>query len=113
MDKSTNDDMQQRSLAAASIETVQLLDGLSSLFHDTECIQRTNLTGGTIEDQLSRFRIWCGNLGALHGLPATSSLDYRLRELPRVAHQIHDLLSDLRDITREGNVQLHWCVILG
>lgn len=49
----------------------------------------------TVIDQLGRFKIWAGNIGAFQELPLPSSLDYRLREAPKVADQIRELLEDL------------------
>lgn len=46
-------------------------------------------------DQLGRFKIWAGSIGAFQGLPLLSSLDYRLREAPKVAEQTRELLEDL------------------
>ncbi|CVK91749.1 uncharacterized protein FPRN_09583 [Fusarium proliferatum] len=47
----------------------------------------------TIEIQLGKFRIWCGNLGALQ--TGYSSLDYRLRESPLMQKNISQLLQQL------------------
>ncbi|KAF5570495.1 wd40 repeat protein [Fusarium phyllophilum] len=47
----------------------------------------------TIEIQLGKFRIWCGNLGALQ--TGYSSLDYRLRESPLMHKNVSQLLEQL------------------
>ncbi|RYP69577.1 hypothetical protein DL771_006014 [Monosporascus sp. 5C6A] len=89
----------QRSLATSSIECAQLLSKVSSLLlHDLKSEERSTLLHDEIEDQLGRFRVWAGNLGAFQRLPATSSLDHRLRESPKVAAQVQELLQDLQDV---------------
>ncbi|KAF2786116.1 hypothetical protein K505DRAFT_290268 [Melanomma pulvis-pyrius CBS 109.77] len=87
----------QRSLATSSIECAQLLNRVSSLLHDPKCEKRSALVHDEIEDQSGRFMIWAGNLGAFQRLPATSSLDYRLRESPKIAAHVQELLQDLHD----------------
>jgi hypothetical protein len=89
--------MTQRSLASSAIECARLFNNLSSQLLDRERETRTNLLQPSIEDEGARYKIWAGNLGAFQRLPATSSLDYRLMESPRVATQIQELLEDLRD----------------
>lgn len=87
----------QRSLAASTTGSARLFTRLSSLLHNDECQQRSCLDQAEIEDQEGRFRIWAGNLGAFQSLPSTSSLDHRLRESPKIARQISELLDDLKD----------------
>jgi hypothetical protein len=88
----------QRSLATSSTECAQLFNSLSSLPHDPHPQAGFNLTQAAIEDQYGRFNIWAGSLGAFQRLPATSSLDHRLRESPKLAIQIQELLQDLYDV---------------
>ncbi|KAH4042993.1 hypothetical protein HBI25_194940 [Parastagonospora nodorum] len=85
----------QRSLAAASIGCAQLLAGLTLLHGDVQYSQRSALQATDLEDQSARFQIWAGNLGAFQRLPASASLDYRLRGSPKIAMQILELLQDL------------------
>jgi hypothetical protein len=91
-------DAMQRPLAASSIECAQLLHHLSSLLHDKQSQARSSLEHAAIEDQYGRFSTWAGNLGAFQRLPATSSLDYRLRESPKIVTQIQELLDDLYEM---------------
>jgi tetratricopeptide (TPR) repeat protein len=88
--------MTQRSLATSAIECARLFNDLSSQLLDGERETRTTLSQPSIEDEGARYKIWAGNLGAFQRLPAASSLDYRLRESPKVATQIQELLEDLR-----------------
>ncbi|KAH6861233.1 hypothetical protein B0T12DRAFT_479964 [Alternaria alternata] len=86
----------QRPLATSAVECERLFDILSSQLLDKERETRTSLSQPSIEDEGARYRTWAGNLGAFQRLPATSSLDYRLMESPKVASQIQELLEDLR-----------------
>ena len=65
------------------------------LFHDL--IHASEDCKVTIIDQLGRFNIWAGNIGAFQELPLPSSLDYRLREAPKVVRQVGELLDDLEE----------------
>ncbi|KAF2262756.1 hypothetical protein CC78DRAFT_498061, partial [Lojkania enalia] len=93
----------QRPIANSAIECGQLFNEFSSLLHDAQCERRSALKQAAVEDQAGRYRIWAGNLGALQRLSLTSSLDHRLRESPKVAIQIQDLLNDLKDALRNAS----------
>jgi hypothetical protein len=92
----------QRSLAAASIDCAQVLARLALLHGDVQCSQRSALQATDLEDQSARFQIWAGNLGAFQRLPASASLDYRLRGSPKIAMQILELLQDLEETCGHG-----------
>jgi hypothetical protein len=47
-----------------------------------------------VEDQIGRFRLWAGNIGALQ--EGRSSLDYRLRDAQFVAENVLRLLDSLQ-----------------
>ena len=53
-----------------------------------------------VEDELGRFRIWSGNIGA-HRI-GRSSLDYRLRDASHIRKRVVSLLEDLKEILQEG-----------
>lgn len=74
---------------------VNLFNELSHLPGATPSVQTS------LNDHLGRFRIWAGNIGAFQENPLPSSLDYRLREAPKVAEQIRDLLDDLCETLRD------------
>ena len=57
-------------------------------------------------DQLGRLKIWAGNIGAFQELPLPSSLDYRLREAPKIVKQVIELLEDLNETLQEGTAIL-------
>ena len=54
-------------------------------------------------DNVSRFRIWAGNIGAWHPKLDRRSADYRLRDAPEVEDRIVDLLQELTETN--GDIQ--------
>ena len=46
-------------------------------------------------DELGRFRVWAGNIGALQPATKTSSLEHCLREASQLKRQVVKLLQDL------------------
>lgn len=48
-----------------------------------------------VEDAYARYRLWCGNLGALHADHRTTSLEHRLRNEVEIRGRIVDILSEL------------------
>ena len=55
---------------------------------------------GGLEDEIGRFRIWAGNMGALQR--GHSSLDYRLRDADLLHENILKLLKELKGTLSEG-----------
>ncbi|KAI4112733.1 MAG: hypothetical protein LQ345_006160 [Seirophora villosa] len=55
----------------------------------------------SVDDHLGRFKIWSGNIGALQSLPLPTSLDYRLKEAPKTAAYIAEVLDVLIDTLEE------------
>ena len=57
------------------------------------------LTPKSLQDELGRFRLWCGNIGAhRHG---RSSLDHRLREASHVKIRVVELLQRIQSLLGE------------
>jgi hypothetical protein len=96
----------QTSLATSTIQCAQLLEGLAVQHQDPRCSGRSTLDQLAIADQSARFQVWAGNLGAFQRLPASASLDYRLRESPKIAAQIHESLQDLQVTTHDGEIPI-------
>ncbi|GAB1314686.1 hypothetical protein MFIFM68171_04896 [Madurella fahalii] len=61
---------------------------------------KAGMTDGGIADQLARFKVWAGNIGAHRA--GTSSLDYRLRDASNIRKQVVSLLTDLEDSLRDA-----------
>ncbi|PVH96841.1 hypothetical protein DM02DRAFT_686847 [Periconia macrospinosa] len=51
-----------------------------------------------VKDELDRFSLWIGNIGALHPPMSSMSLESRLREAEEVLSHIQDLLEDLQEV---------------
>jgi len=54
-----------------------------------------------IEDELGRFRLWANNIGAMR--TGKASLDYRLREVDFLFHNVKLLLQGLKQNLNEGS----------
>lgn len=55
-----------------------------------------------VADELSRFQIWAGNLGAQQPRSLESSLEHRVRDAPKLKKQIVELLGDLEEALLDG-----------
>ncbi|KAF2744654.1 hypothetical protein M011DRAFT_163604 [Sporormia fimetaria CBS 119925] len=83
-------------LAEATSDCIRRFDDLCGLLqHDTDSQERCLLRHEEVDDQSGRFKIWAGNIGAFQSLPSPGSLEYRLRDAPKIASQLRDLLHDL------------------
>ena len=51
----------------------------------------------TVRDELDRFKIWAGNIGATLKPESRASLDHRLKGAPGVARLVLDCLHDLEE----------------
>lgn len=73
------------------------------IFNDLQHLQTPmeRSVRASVDDHLSRFRIWSGNIGARQSLPLPTSLDYRLREAPKTAAHIAEVLDVLIDTLEE------------
>ena len=85
------------SIASKAYACAGQFDKLCRLLPDSDENTRPALI-----DQVGRFRIWGGNIGAFQKLPTPSSLDYRLREAPKIGIQVLELLDDLEETLQEG-----------
>jgi hypothetical protein len=55
-----------------------------------------------LRDNLDRFKLWAGSLGAFHSSSDPRSLEHRLRKAPQVKSRVHDLLAALSGSLRES-----------
>jgi hypothetical protein len=81
---------------------VSYFNQLSSLLKAPERQSLFGISHTAVCDELGRFRIWAGNIGALQTIKLQSSLDYRLREAPKILRQIVQLLEDLNESLQDG-----------
>lgn len=54
-----------------------------------------------VEDILDRFKLWTGNLGALHEAHKRMSLESRLADSPEVQGQICEQLEDMQEAIQD------------
>ncbi|KAF1951152.1 hypothetical protein CC80DRAFT_425360, partial [Byssothecium circinans] len=59
----------------------------------------SKLPSDAISDELGRFRLWCGNVGAHKR--GRSSLDYKLREASHIRDRVTNLLENLENILKK------------
>ena len=55
-----------------------------------------------LEDQLARFKVWARNVGAHR--TGKSSLEYRLRDASNIWKQVVELLNNLEEALRDGEI---------
>ncbi|RYP03946.1 hypothetical protein DL764_004780 [Monosporascus ibericus] len=53
------------------------------------------VTTDAVTDALDRFKLWAGNIGAVHTADSKLSLEFRLAAAPELLEQVSDLLDDL------------------
>lgn len=54
-----------------------------------------------VEDVLDKFKLWAGNLGALHQAHKRLSLESRLADSPEVQDEICEQLDDLQEAIQD------------
>lgn len=91
---------ESQGLAASSR---QALNALVSL--DATLKTRSPEHHRCLDDIFQRYRLWAGNIGALHELKDQKSLEYRLRAAPRLQARFQELLRDVRDDLDERESQ--------
>lgn len=109
-DGSNNDDVAfSPALKASSVPTTttgatrashvsacfQSFDHLNYLAHYAENEYLDQVQPCEVTDEVGRFRIWAGSMGAHRR--GRSSLDYRLRDASHIKRQAQTLLTDLDD----------------
>jgi hypothetical protein len=57
-----------------------------------------------VEDLLARFKLWAGNLGALHQPSSNMSLDHRLGQPSRIRSQVFQHLDQLQEAVDDGKL---------
>lgn len=82
-------------IASKGQACVRLFDQLSNLFESEERQFIYGISHSKLCDFYGQFKVWAGNIGALQPLQSASSLDHRLRQVPKVSEQVVSLLADL------------------
>ncbi len=89
------------SLLLATASNVQAFQALLNLL-DASKIEKwgRSMDRAALEDEMGRFRVWCGNLGALQ--KGHSSLEYRLRDSPLLSSNTLKFLEELGENLNEA-----------
>ncbi|KAJ0358948.1 hypothetical protein COL26b_014437, partial [Colletotrichum chrysophilum] len=77
-------------------------DGLSSLAKESNHVQaslKDGLEQRDVQELIQRFEQWAGNLGVFQQSSSKLSLDYRLRDSPKVRAPILNMLADFKEST--------------
>lgn len=93
---------------------IRSFDRLCNLLRVSESEFSGQISLLALQDEIGRFRVWAGNVGAHQG--GRTSLDHRLREASQVYGQVTELLSDLSRALQEGEVwilSIYYCIIDG
>lgn len=88
------------SIASSYRICTQSFDQLCSLLQVPDCKFSSQISVLALEDELGRFRVWAGNVGAHRN--GRISLDHRLREASQAHKKVVDLLKDLNETLRRG-----------
>lgn len=88
------------SMRSCSIRCLRSFDRMSSSLQKSHGAFDDQVTVTAVLDELARFRVWAGNIGALQ--TGRSSLDYRLRDAAAIAQHVIRILKDLDRSLEEG-----------
>lgn len=84
-------------VAVEARSCLELLENLVELSGKSDIVRQADAV-----DVLGRFKLWAGNMGALHSFIVKTSLDFRLRENPKVSGRITELLEELNECVGDG-----------
>jgi len=94
-------DLQVRTIAKVSLGCQKHFWALSDALETIEGSKyQAELSSAAVNDELGRFRIWAGNIGALK--TGRASLDYRLRDVGYLHQNVVSLLEGLSQSLYEG-----------
>lgn len=90
-------------IASRAKTCVDLFAECAELLRQPDYQSDGGISENQVVDALGRYRIWAGNIGALQQAETKSSLDFRLREAPKIATQINEILEELKESLEDGN----------
>lgn len=82
-------------------------DSLACDLLQSELYQQEGIGTSKLSEELGRFRVWAGNVGAHR--QGRCSLDYRLRDASHIKAKVISLLRDLNGLLHEGEFFAHMC----
>jgi hypothetical protein len=83
---------------------LECFGGIYVILSEPGCPWRNVISPSHWQDELGRFKVWAGNIGALQPKEMESSLEYRLRDASRTRKHVLDFLQDLYESLKEGNL---------
>ncbi|KAI1533811.1 hypothetical protein A1F96_09053 [Pyrenophora tritici-repentis] len=89
------------SLRLATAINVRAFQNLTNALSMSQGQWTGSIEGEALADEIGRFRVWAGNLGALQ--KGHSSLDYRLRDSPVLSNNALKLLHELEHNLNESH----------
>lgn len=72
---------------------------------------KDRLTSQQVNDELERFSLWMGNIGALNPPESSMSLDFRLRDAEDIHAHILGLINDLLEVATERKSEVPSSVV--
>src|SRR6266542_2624498 len=94
-------------IAVQAKACIRRFDQLCTFFEDEERQFVYEISHLQVCDCYGKFKIWAGNIGALQAISSASSLEYRLRNVPKVSKQVISLLEDLDEALEGGMHSFH------
>jgi hypothetical protein len=89
-----------------AVKVSGLISDLERAATDIHCDDTTHelnqIHQSILQDNVDRFKLWAGSLGAFHPSSDPRSLAHRLRKAPQVRSRVNDLLAALSESLDEG-----------
>lgn len=89
-------------IASCAKNCLGLFEDLVELLREPAHQDDSGISDTEITDAFGRFKIWAGNIGAFQQIDLKSSLDFRLRDTPKISTQILEILDDLAESLEDG-----------
>lgn len=87
-------------IASSVSDCIHSFENFVFQIRHTDAQASNMIEASEVIDELGRFRVWAGNIGAHR--KGLSSLDYRLRDASHIKRKVQSLLSDLDDAIQRG-----------
>ena len=89
-------------IASCAKNCLGLFEDLVELLRQPAHQDDYGISDAETTDAFGRFKIWAGNIGAFQQIDLKSSLDFRLRDTPKISTQILEILDDLAESLEDG-----------
>ena len=84
-------------------DCVAIFKQVYNLLNEPACPYKNDISPTDIQDELGRFKIWGGNIGAFQPKTMRSSLEHRLQDASKTRQHLLNLLGDLQESLDESN----------